>query len=463
MVWVCGLLLLLVVVSGAVSSDCLVWSEFEGTEFPSEGGKASPVCMEAACREQDRGPGFLLSANCRGPGLAALAGCDVWWRTVTEDVIPPVPELAAALPAYEKPRDENDDRGRSKDGGEKWGACLSKDGRVGLFGLTAGYAFGQCHLGDGDILDGGGFDLLQARRITSSREQCSKRLDPKERLRELLEAVTSDDQMLFEAATGKNFGELQEALLSADSACFRKSFLSASRFVAQEAFNDLGAHALRALMARRAFERRVRFYGNASHSSFVEKWLAEGILVLEYEDDENLYALLRQVAGEPDLPRPPYDWTPRNVKATEAWDPQFEPHLDSFAPVIKIWRFLPPLTTRHGPLTFVKGSQALTLDKLQWLHAYSKQPQALREPSFRLKGSDLAATQAPDFLIRCHAQAEPVLTLPATKKTTLVIADTSAIHFRSPADPGFVRHSLRIKGDNAGGIPRHNPFRWEQQ
>lgn len=40
-----------------------------------------------------------------------------------------------------------------------------------------------------------------------------------------------------------------------------------------------------------------------------------------------------------------------------------------------------------------------------------------------------------------------------------VIADTSGLHHRGEALPGTVRHSLRLKGDNDGGLPRLDPWR----
>jgi len=150
---------------------------------------------------------------------------------------------------------------------------------------------------------------------------------------------------------------------------------------------------------------------------------------------------------------------PRNVsvEAGAFKDAQSDAHIDSFASIVKIWLFETPLTAKHGPFMFVKGSQRNSASRLEWLHAYALPPavEALREPSFRLKGSLAAAKLA--FVSDCDRNAEAVLPLEGAR-LTLVVADTSAIHFRGNGKVGFVRKSYRIQGDNGGGLPRLDPF-----
>jgi len=226
-------------------------------------------------------------------------------------------------------------------------------------------------------------------------------------------------------------------------------------------------------LAERAKQRRLKHYsslGLIKHhllvnntDQLIQQWNQEGLLVLDYEEiggDFGLYELLSLIAAEPlsNIPVPPYDWIQRNV-SWRGEDPQNQLHVDSFASVIKLWRFLPPLDQRHGPLRFVPGSHIHDLNRLYWLHVSANQPEALREPSHRLNASGPAADTI--FASFCIQNVIPVLTLP-NASSTLVIADTSAIHARGIAQPGFVRHSLRLRGDNGGGVPRFDPFRWPE-
>ena len=227
---------------------------------------------------------------------------------------------------------------------------------------------------------------------------------------------------------------------------------------------DAGLHALRAVLAERARDLRAEAYTAPLDAELLSEWRRDGLIVRDYDQvgDKGLYELLRVVAAEPAalVPKPPYEWTARNVTCEPERDAQSDAHLDSFASVVKIWIFKTPLDARHGPFTFCKGSHRVTERRLRWLHAYALPPaaEALREPSFRLAGSPTAAAAGACFVADCERDARPVLPLPRAKKT-LVIADTSAIHWRAVGDPGFVRQSLRIRGDNGGGLQRLDPFR----
>ena len=79
------------VAGGAGVLGCVEWSATERTSFFDEYEPSSPTpyCRRSGCEG---------SETCDEVCLVALEGCDVWWRRVTEDVIPPIPELAVRLP-----------------------------------------------------------------------------------------------------------------------------------------------------------------------------------------------------------------------------------------------------------------------------------------------------------------------------------------------------------------------------
>lgn len=123
----------------------------------------------------------------------------------------------------------------------------------------------------------------------------------------------------------------------------------------------------------------------------------------------------------------------------------------------------------QGPLLFAKRSHRNSEAKLRWMHAYATPPavEARSEPSFRLRGCAAATAAALDFVeavegrihLEATAAARPVLPLPQAR--TLVLADTSAVHARGTGQPGAVRHSWRLRGDNDGGLKRLNPYRMD--
>jgi len=432
-----AVLLLLPVVGG---EPCVSWSSTERTLFVDEHEPAgeAPYCRRTACDD----------ATCAEECLVASPRCDVWWRYVSADVIPPIPELAVRLPG---------------DGGR--GACrVGAD--AGLLGVAAGATFGQCALGPA-ILDGGGnFDILQARRREGGAEDCGDKAAAAAALRALAaSALDGGDYALLAAATGGAFpgrGFL-DLLVDASTACDLRDVLSPSRYV-PHALDGAGLHAFRALLAERLRDARLAHYAPPGSGAVLDEWRRDGVILRDFDaigGDAGLRDLLAVVAGEPGaaVPAPPYAWVARNVSAT-AGDPQSAAHVDSFASVVKVWLFDAPLTPAHGPLTVAVGSQRHTVDRLAWLHAYATGgDEARREPSFRLRGSPAAAAAGRAYVDFCDAAAAPLLPVAGAART-LVVADTSAVHYRAPGVPGTVRRSHRLRGDNGGGLKRQNPFRF---
>lgn len=392
-------------------------------------------------------------------------GCDVWWREVSADVIPPIPELVLALGAT-----------NSTPGGHRLGLCRTfgdrpeVDGGRRLVGTAVleGPDFGRCFFtredGTRGHLDGGMFHVLQARAAEPScvhdealaadlSSSLGRRMDT---------FLSADDAASIERVAGSPFADLRTSVLSLGS-CELRQVMSPARFVPSP-LNVGGLHLLRALLAERMADARAEAAGLDAHPDYAA-WRRDGVLIKDFDEvgDEGLHGLLQMASGEREeaIPPPPYRWTVRNVTLNGEWDPQNDMHIDTFASIVKVWIFDGSVTPDHGPLEYVPGSHRETEPRLRWMHAYGLPPakEALVEPSFRLLGSPAAAAAAADFVEACRKRSTPVLPLPGARRT-LVIADTSGLHRRSEGEPGRTRVSWRLAGDNDGGLRRLDPYRW---
>lgn len=478
------------------SSHCLSWTS-EATLLRIEGDLPAPLlCRQAVKPDGFRwgyqaGNGTFISVLGGEKGQMAERGlqfpslhpeCDVWWREVSEDVIPPTPELS--MPVWQ------DGKALTVDAGLVGLCFIPKLGVMGYI-LLEGPEMGKCRFvteeGQPKVLAGGLFHILQARPKDAP---CAEGVRTAERLRRdlrlridrflgdadraLLERVVSASGS--DGATGGIFTRLLEGLEALD-ACQLVEVLSASRFVPHE-LNMLGLHLLRSLLAERMADARAAAKGHTSHPDFFA-WRRDGLLIKDLDDpalggDEGVRQLLRMVSGEDTLGIPEsLTWQPRNVTVQETPDPQQQFHIDTFAPIVKVWVFHDPpgVNLSQGPLLFSRRSHRNSEAKLRWMHAYAQPPalEAQREPSFRLRGCAAATAAALDFVeavegkldMEAAAAAGPVLPLPNTR--TLVVADTSALHARGPGLPGQVRQSWRLSGDNDGGLKRLNPYRLQDR
>lgn len=107
-------------------------------------------------------------------------------------------------------------------------------------------------------------------------------------------------------------------------------------------------------------------------------------------------------------------------------DPQTSFHADTFHPTAKAWLFLDDVAEDGGPLAYIPGSHRLTAARLAWerrqsLTARQSSDRMHAEGSFRISDADRAALGLP---------APVRMTVPAN---TLVVADTSGFHARSPS------------------------------
>jgi hypothetical protein len=115
-------------------------------------------------------------------------------------------------------------------------------------------------------------------------------------------------------------------------------------------------------------------------------------------------------------------------------DPQTLFHADTFHPTAKAWLFLDDVAEDGGPLAYIPGSHRLTGPRLAWerrqsLTARESPDRMHAEGSFRISQDDRVLLGLP---------APVRMTVPAN---TLVVADTSGFHARSPS----LRPSHRVE------------------
>ncbi len=107
-------------------------------------------------------------------------------------------------------------------------------------------------------------------------------------------------------------------------------------------------------------------------------------------------------------------------------DPQTLFHSDTFHPTAKAWFFLSDVGADEGPFSYVPGSHRVTEERIAWereqsLAAGRSADQMHSEGSFRVEEPELAALGLP-----------PPLRF-AVPANTLIVADTSGFHARTPS------------------------------
>lgn len=125
-------------------------------------------------------------------------------------------------------------------------------------------------------------------------------------------------------------------------------------------------------------------------------------------------------------------------------DPQTEWHADTFHSTGKAWLFLHDVGLQDGPFAYVPGSHNPTPQRLLWestqsQHAAQHPNRLHSKGSFRASEADL---QTMGF-------GEPVVG--AVKANTLVVADTSGFHRRTPSPTSTVRVEIYLS-------LRRNPY-----
>lgn len=124
---------------------------------------------------------------------------------------------------------------------------------------------------------------------------------------------------------------------------------------------------------------------------------------------------------------------------------QYNAHVDTFHPAIKMWIYKHDITLDHGPLHYLPGSHLLSKEKLMWLHNcglyvirnnLDKRHVDYDDGSFRLK---------------TPYTTDPYVTMNGPAYS-IVLADVCGVHFRGKAKPGTLRDTLYIY------VKRESPF-----
>jgi len=125
-------------------------------------------------------------------------------------------------------------------------------------------------------------------------------------------------------------------------------------------------------------------------------------------------------------------------------DPQSQWHSDTFHSAGKGWLFLHAVGADEGPFAYVPGSHQPTLERSAWEReqsmAAAAHPDRMHaKGSFRASQQELSAMGYPSPFIACVAP------------NTLVVADTSGFHRRTPSPKPTVRIEIYL-------TLRRNPF-----
>lgn len=125
-------------------------------------------------------------------------------------------------------------------------------------------------------------------------------------------------------------------------------------------------------------------------------------------------------------------------------DPQTEWHVDTFHSTAKAWLFLHEVKADEGPFAYIPGShkpssQRLAWEKHQSIHAAEHSNPLHAQGSFRASPEEL----------RTLGYGEPMLG--TVQENTLVVADTSGFHRRTPSPQTTVRVEIYLS-------LRRNPF-----
>jgi len=405
--------------------------------------------------------------------------CKVWWRYASNDVLPPIPEMTFPFGQRNGTGDDENFLGLCRmledDAAAEIppGPIAASAGSIPRLGTLqlSGDGVGNCLVPGEQPLVGGGYFFVQARESLegSCVEDAAEQKELSGRLQSLLHTyITAQDRAAIAEVSGFPYTDLQSAVLNMGS-CELNQVLSAVRFIPHP-HNTLGLTVLRHILAERIYKARQLRSGVSDHPDYAS-FTKNGFLLkdLTQLSDDDVLELLRMASGEQSIGIPTaIRWASRNTSHTEN-DPQYEPHLDnSCGPIIKVWVYGKDVSLDSGPLHYSEGShrwiQSDHIDtyadknvkraRLRWLHQETILPalEAMKEPALRVRdGTD----DAPGHGFK---PLKPILPLP-NASLTLVLVDSSGLHHRGEAVPGVVRKSLRLLGDNAGGLPRLNPFR----
>ena len=290
---------------------------------------------------------------------------------------------------------------------------------------------------------------------------------------DLLTYFTPDDHSTFQEVTGDSLESLAEDVARLPDHR-RKDVLGLEKHLDWPDLNARGLHVFRSILAERVLDRVKREQGvwdTRNHQAY----LARGLVVtpdflgaVEFRDylksrklspqaRERLRIIVYECVGEPSFAK---ELSVEKVVLHPGGDDQWELHVDTFHPTIKVWFYVHDVTLSHGPLHVVPGSHRNSREKLTWLHSSSLIASDRRHPDYDRRVQRLGDGK-PGFSFRVDIGGDPPAELkrygfpeefPVTgAANTLVVADTSAFHRRGVIAKGLVRETMRASH-------RPNPF-----
>jgi len=213
----------------------------------------------------------------------------------------------------------------------------------------------------------------------------------------------------------------------------RESFDHKGYFIRRNALSDeMFSAFLREIRAMNAPAREMR-QGPAvtRHLSLDDTQLGRMPAVRSFVKDAGVRELIRYAASYGGEPTYSVQSIISNRPSGEP-DPQTLLHADTFHPTAKAWLFLVDVAEDAGPFAYVPGSHRLTAARLAWEREQSLAARYSRdhmhsEGSFRIDEAGLTALGLP---------APVRFAVPAN---TLIVADTSGFHARTPSTASTFR------------------------
>ena len=278
-------------------------------------------------------------------------------------------------------------------------------------------------------------------------------------MRELINKfITQKDKNLISEITGEDFIKLYN--INEWDEYFNKSKHICS------SYDKIGMHILRCILAERIHNYKRDLLGICDYPEY-EEFLENGVYIWENfssKDYDRFQTLMTFITTRTNINfKPPW---PQRTDQNMNFDLQYTCHVDTFHPAFKVFGYLNDVTKEHGPYAYVKGTHKNTPEKLKWLYDAStnRTEQILyngltRESnierwndSFRLMTKEDYCIDSEKINKYLNKYKLPNETLVTGKANTIIITDTSGLHRKYPATPGFTRYSSRCVVD------RQNPF-----
>ena len=218
---------------------------------------------------------------------------------------------------------------------------------------------------------------------------------------------------------------------------------SNEKFVHDKELHELGLHVFRSIKSRRKTP-PINKDGYRLYSGFSDLKQAQDFAYAEIAQEYGLN---------------PDDFVLKNKPIVhDTTNVQYNAHVDTFHPAIKMWIYKHDVTSNHGPLHYLPGSHLLSREKLLWLHQCGK---------FVIdNGLDKRHPDYDDgsFRLKTPYTNQPYVTMEGPA-FSIVVADVCGVHHRGLAKPGVLRDTLYIyvKRDTPFFSSKEENLSWEEE